>query len=111
MNMKDTTKVEKSSGNVFEDLGLPDAKDMYVKAQLAIKINGIIKQRKLKQKEAAEILGVTQARVSALNTGRKLKDFSIDMLMGFLTRLDQDVEIVVKRKPRSHPVGEIRVAI
>lgn len=109
--MKDTIEVEKSSGNVFADLGLPDAKDMHVKAVLAIKINGIIKKRKLKQKEAAEILGVTQTRVSALQRGRKLKDFSIDTLMGFLTKLDQDVEIVVKRKPRSHPVGEIRVAI
>ncbi len=104
-------EVEKSSGNIFADLGLAGAKDLQVKALLAIKINGIIKQRKLKQKEAAEILGVTQARVSSLNSGRKLKDFSIDTLMGFLTRLDQDVEIVVKRKPRSHAAGEIRVAI
>jgi predicted XRE-type DNA-binding protein len=111
MAMKEKIEVEKSSGNVFADLGLPDAKDMYVKAQLAIKITGIIKQRKLKQKEAAEILNVTQARVSALSSGRKLKDFSIDTLMGFLTRLDQDVEIVVKRKPRSHSEGEIRVAL
>jgi predicted XRE-type DNA-binding protein len=109
--MKAKIDVEKSSGNVFADLGLPDAKDMYVKALLAMKITGILKQRKLKQKEAAEILSVTQARVSALNTGRKLKDFSIDTLIGFLTRLDQDVEIVVKRKPRSHAAGEIRVAL
>src|SRR6266540_1486843 len=99
------------SGIVFADLGLPDAKDLQVKAVLAIKINGIIKQRNLKQKEAEEILGVTQARVSSLNSGRKLKDFSIDTLMGFLTKLDQDVEIVVKRKPRSHSAGEILVTI
>jgi predicted XRE-type DNA-binding protein len=109
--MKESTAVEKSSGNVFADLGLPDAKDMYVKAVLAMKINDILKQRKLTQKEAAAILNVTQTRVSALNSGRKLREFSIDMLIGFLTRLDQDVEIVVKRKPRSHSAGEIRVAI
>lgn len=108
---KNVISVEKSSGNVFEDLGLPNAKDLQVKAVLAIKISGIIKQRKLKQKEAAGILGVTQARVSSLNSGRKLKDFSIDTLMGFLTKLDQDIEIVVKRKSRSHATGEIRVAI
>ena len=102
---------EKSSGNIFADLGLPDAKDMYVKAMLAMKINGIIEARKLKQKEAAEILGITQARVSALHSGHKLKDFSIDTLMGFLTKLDQDVEIVVKRKARNHPAGEISVAL
>ena len=81
------------------------------KAVLAMKINDILKQRKLKQKEAAAILHVTQTRVSALNSGRKLKEFSIDTLMDFLTRLDQDVEIVVKRKPRSHSAGEIRVAL
>ncbi len=109
--MKEKIAVEKSSGNVFADLGLPDAKDMYVKAVLAMKINDILKQRKLKQKEAAAILHVTQTRVSALNRGRKLKEFSIDTLMDFLTRLDQDVEIVVKRKPRSHSAGEIRVAL
>jgi predicted XRE-type DNA-binding protein len=109
--MKEKSGVEKSSGNVFADLGLPDAKDMYVKAVLAMKINDILKQRKLKQKEAAAILHVTQTRVSALNSGRKLKEFSIDTLMDFLTRLDQDVEIVVKRKPRSHSAGEIRVAL
>ena len=109
--MNKPIEVEKSSGNVFADLGLPDAKDMYVKAVLAMKINEILKRRKLKQKEAAAILNVTQTRVSALNTGHKLKDFSIDTLMDFLIRLDQDVEIVVKRKPRSRAVGEIRVAL
>lgn len=109
--MKENIAVEKSSGNVFADLELPDAKDMYVKAVLAMKVNDIIKQRKLKQKEAAAILDVTQTRVSALNSGRKLKDFSIEMLMNFLTKLDQDIEIVVRRKPRSHSAGEIRVAV
>jgi len=109
--MKEVIEVEKSSGNVFADLGLPNAKDLYVKAVLAMKINDILKQRKLKQKEAAKILGVTQARVSALHSGHKLKDFSIDTLLMLLTKLDQDVEIVVKRKPRSQPAGEIRVAI
>jgi len=102
---------EKSSGNIFADLGLPNAKDMYVKAMLAIKINGIIKTRKLKQKEAAELLGITQARVSTLHRGHKLKDFSIDTLMGFLTKLDQDIQIVVKRKARNHLAGEISVAM
>ena len=102
---------EKSSGNIFADLGLPNAKDMYVKAMLAMKINGIIETRKLKQKDAADILGITQARVSALHSGHKLKDFSIDTLMEFLTKLDQDIEIVVKRKARNHPAGEISVAM
>lgn len=102
---------KKSGGNIFADLGLPDAKDMYVKAMLAMKINGILKTRGLKQKEAAALLHITQARVSALHSGHKLKDFSIDTLMGFLTKLDQDIEITVKRKARNHPAGEISVAM
>ena len=108
---KEEITFQKSSGNIFADLGLPDAKDMYAKAMLAMKINGIIKARRLKQKEAAEILHITQARVSALHSGHKLKDFSIDTLMGFLTKLDQDVEIIVKRKARNHTAGEISVAM
>ena len=108
--MKETIEFEKSSGNVFADLGLPDAKEMYVKAVLAIKIMSLIKQRKLTEQEAAEMLHVTQARIAALNRGSLLKSFSIDALIGFLTKLDQDVEIVVKRKPRSRIAGEVRVA-
>ena len=109
--MKEIIEVEKSSGNIFADLGLPDAKEMYVKAVLAMKITELIRQRKLTQPQAAEILNVPQARVAALSSGRQLKGLSIDKLMGFLTRLDQDIEIVVKRKPRSHSAGEIRVAV
>jgi len=108
---KEEIQSQKSSGNIFADLGLPDAKDMYVKAMLAMKINGIIETRGLKQKEAAEVLDVTQARVSALHSGHKLKEFSIDTLMEFLTKLDQDIEITVKRKARNHPAGEISVAL
>ncbi len=104
-------KSEKSSGNIFADLGLAGAKDMYIKSLLALKINGIIGKRGLKQKEAAEILGITQGRFSTLSTGHKLKDFSIDSLMMFLTKLDQDIEIIVKRKARSHTAGEISVAM
>ena len=108
--MKETIAVEKSSGNVFADLRLPDAKEMYVKAVLAMKIINLIKQRKLTKQEAAEMLQVTQARVSALSRGSQLKSLSIDTLIGFLTMLDQDVEIVVKRKSRSQIAGEVRVA-
>jgi predicted XRE-type DNA-binding protein len=56
------------------------------------------------------MLSISQAKVSLLVNG-KTDDFSIDTLMGFLTKLDQDVQIVVKRKPRSHPVGELSVAM
>ncbi|NOT62011.1 MAG: XRE family transcriptional regulator [Acidobacteria bacterium] len=109
--MKEIIEVEKSSGNIFADLELPDAKEMYVKAVLAMKITEILKQRKLTKPQAAEILAVPQNRVAGLYSGRQLKGFSIDKLMGFLTKLDQDVEITVKRKARTHSAGEIRVAM
>ena len=70
-----------------------------------------LRSSKIREVTNLDPIGVTQARVSALNSGRKLKDFSIDMLISFLTKLDQDVEIVVKRKRRSHSAGEILVAI
>jgi len=69
--MKEEIEVEKSSGNVFADLGLPDANDMYVKTLLAIKINAILQKRKLKQKDAAKILGVTQTRIPLCKIAEK----------------------------------------
>ena len=101
---------EKSTGNVFEDLGFTDAKERFVKVQLAFKIATLIAKRKLKQVAAAKALGINQAKISLLVNG-KIDDFSIDRLMEFLTKLDQDVEITIKRKPRSHSAGEIRVAV
>lgn len=90
----------KSIGNVFADLGFKDAKERLVKADLALTINKIIEKRKLKQVEAAEILGINQPKVSALANGQ-LKDFSIDRLIDFLNRLDQDVQIVIHQKAKN----------
>ena len=97
--MSDKIKITKSSGNVFADLGFQDAKERLVKADLALTINKIIEKRKLKQVEAAKILGINQPKVSALANGR-LKDFSIDRLIEFLNRLDQDVQIVIHQKSK-----------
>ncbi|HSW94057.1 MAG TPA: helix-turn-helix transcriptional regulator [Gammaproteobacteria bacterium] len=96
--MKTKIKHTKSSGNVFEDMGLKDAKGRLVKAELALRINQIIDARKLTQKEAAQILRISQPKISAIVNGR-LADFSIERLIGFLNRLDQDVEIIVHNKP------------
>jgi predicted XRE-type DNA-binding protein len=98
MNKKMT--ITKSSGNVFKDLGYPDleAEEMLAKAELASQINKIIHARKLTQKEAAKILEISQPNVSLLNKGI-LKDFSITRLMRFLSRLNQDIDIVLRSKP------------
>jgi len=102
--------ITKSSGNVFADVGLPDAEKYLAKAELANQINNIIEKRGLKQIEAAKILDIDQPKVSALSCGR-LDDFSLERLIGFLNKLDRDVEIIVKKKPtRRKNHGHLRVA-
>jgi predicted XRE-type DNA-binding protein len=88
----------KSSGNVFADLGLPDAEERLAKAELARQIERIIKRRRLTQAQAAKILRVSQPKISALLSG-KLADFSLDRLLKFLMALDHDIEIRIKSKP------------
>ena len=94
--------ITKGSGNVFADLGLPDAMERKTKTRLAMAINEIIADRKLKQVEAVKILGIPQPRVSSL-AGYKLNEFSVEKLMELLTLLDQDVEIMIR--PRLKEVG------
>ena len=97
-----------SSGNVFEDLDLPEPADRLAKAELARKISEIIKKRHLSQTETAEILGVDQPKVSAIMHGR-LAGFSFERLFQFLIALGRDIQITVKSKPRSRKRGELRV--
>lgn len=94
--MKD--KVTMSSGNVFADIGLPDAEERLAKAQLAHKIADIIQKRHISQAEAARILGTEQPKVSAIMNG-KLSGFSLERLIYFLNVLGSDVQIIVKPKP------------
>lgn len=100
--------IERSSGNVFADLGLPDADELHTKLRLAHAINDVIARRRLTQAAAAAKLGVGQPKVSAL-ARYKLDGFSVERLMTFLTALDRDVEIVIRKKPRSRAVGRIVV--
>jgi predicted XRE-type DNA-binding protein len=81
--------------NVFEDIGVPNAEEHFVKAQLVFKIDTLMKQRGLKQIEAAELFGIRQPDVSKMVRG-DFRQFSVERLLRFLVALDQDVEIVVK---------------
>lgn len=94
------------SDNVFADIGVPNPEEALLKAQLAYQLNQVIQQRGLTQAATAEILGIDQPKVSALRTGR-LRGFSVERLIRFLTLLGNDVEIVVQ--PVSHAQGEARV--
>ena len=88
-------RYEVGSRNVFRDLGLPNAEEHMVKAQLMYKIDTIMKDRGLKQAEAADLLGVKQPDVSKMLRG-EFRQFSVERLLRFLVALDQDVEIVIK---------------
>lgn len=99
-------RVEKSSGNVFADLGFPHPEQELLKAKLTLQIYRLIKRRSLTQAEAGKILGIKQPHVSALMRNRS-GVFSVERLMDFLTALGQDVEITVKPTRKEH--GEVSV--
>ena len=96
--MTDTHKrsnvFEKSSGNVFEDFGIPQADEHLVKADLAFTVRRLLQQRGLTQAEAARLLGTSQARISELYNG-KVAQMTYDRLLGWLNALGSDVEITV----------------
>ena len=100
--------ITRGTGNVFADLGYSDADERQTKLRLAHAINSVIARRRLTQAAAAEKLGVNQPKISAL-ANYKLDGFSVERLMTFLTALDQDVEIVIKKKPRSRASARISV--
>ena len=101
-------RIERGSGNVFEDLGLPDSAALLAKSELVSRICDIIVKRGLTQAQAAEILGVNQPKVSALMRGN-LDGFSSDRLFRFLNALGSDIEIAVKPRARSSRRPSIRV--
>ena len=101
--------VEAGCGNVFADLGLPDAEVLLAKSNMAIHIWSVISARGLTQKQAAEILGIDQPGVSDIIRGR-LTRYSTDRLIRFLGALGQDVELVITDRARnSRRPGRLRV--
>ena len=100
--------ITRGTGNVFADLGFPDAAERQAKLRLAYALNQLLEGRKLSQAKAARVLGVSQPKVSALRN-YKLAGFSVERLMNLLTALDQDVEIVIRKKPRSRKLARISV--
>jgi predicted XRE-type DNA-binding protein len=103
-----TREITRGSGNVFADLGLPDADERQTKLRLAYALNTIMAAQRLTQAAAAGRLGLNQPKVSALRN-YKLEGFSVERLMTLLNALDQDVEIVIRAKPRSRAAARISV--
>ena len=106
MKMK-AMKIERGRGNVFADLGRPDAEAHLLKAELVTRIDTIVRQRGLKQVEAAKLLGLSQPDVSRLLRG-SFREYSVERLLRLLTALGRDVEIVI-REPHSQRQGRLSV--
>jgi predicted XRE-type DNA-binding protein len=100
---------EVGSGNVFKDIGMPNAEEHLVKAQLVFKIDAILKQRRMKQKEAADLLGIRQPDISKMLRG-EFRQFSVERLLRFLVKLNQDVEIVVRPHRGKHDAPALHVS-
>ena len=107
--MKKKIAYEIGSGNVFADIGLPNAEEHLVKAQLVYRISGLMKARGLKQVDAAKLLGVKQPDISKMLRG-DFRQFSVERLMRFLVALGQDVEIVVKPHRDTRRPAALKVA-
>jgi predicted XRE-type DNA-binding protein len=104
--MRRRTKIEMGSGNIFADLGLPDAETHLLKAQIVSEIYRLAHVRKLTQARVGMRMGISQPEVSRLFKGN-FREYSVDRLMGFLTAFDRDVEIVVRPHTKTRKGGRI----
>jgi predicted XRE-type DNA-binding protein len=102
------SKIEMSSGNIYADLGDSQAEEILVKARLTFKIGEIIKQRHLTQVEAADLLGLTQPKLSSLLRGQ-FRGVSEVKMLECLNRLGRDVQIVFRKRSRSQVDGHTSV--
>jgi predicted XRE-type DNA-binding protein len=101
-------EIERGSGNVYDDLGMPDAEEMQVKAQLATKIREKINARKWTQQQAAQVLGMTQPKLSNMLRGQ-FRGVSEAKMRECLAKLGRDVRIVVGPDRHSEAEGSIEV--
>jgi predicted XRE-type DNA-binding protein len=106
--MIDGIEIETSSGNVFADLGLPDAEKLKIKSGLVIEIRKAIRNLGLTQQAAAKRMGITQPKVSDMMRG-DFANLSERKLMECLNRLGYDIEIKVR--PAADPVGHLTLAV
>ena len=104
-----TVKFEEGSGNIFADLGLNDSDELYARAQIGVHVFKILKERKLKQREIAGILGIAQPDVSHLMNGH-FSRFTTDKLLDFLKRLDRKVTIEISRHHEGEPYQQVTFA-
>ena len=100
---------EEGSGNVFADLGLDDADELLTRARIGFHVYTLLKQRKLKQRDMATLLGIAQPDVSHLMNGH-FSRFTADKLLDFLRCLDQTVIIQIRPHRQGEPYQEVSFA-
>lgn len=98
MSKDSDDRIVPGSGNVFADLGVADPETHLLKAKLVTQIGQIVRERRMTQVKAAELLGLSQPDVSRLLRG-DFREMSVERLLRLLTVLGQDVEIVLRRPP------------
>jgi predicted XRE-type DNA-binding protein len=108
--MKKKIDYTPGSGNVFADLGFPDAEEMLAKADLAIQINDLIKKKKLTKAKVAALLAIDQEQIVALSKGL-LSEFSFETLFRFLSILGKSFVITVIPKARSKKQDIVDVSL
>ena len=101
-------KIAAGSGNVFSDLGLPDAESHQVKARLVAELYRMAAARKVNQTAIGKIMGISQPEVSRLFKGH-FREYSVERLIGFVTKFDRDVEILIRPAAKRGKQGEIVV--
>jgi predicted XRE-type DNA-binding protein len=101
-------EIERSSGNVYADLGFHDAAEMLVKAQLVAKISEILTARKWTQQQASKVLGIPQPKLSRMLRGQ-FRGISETKMLDCLTRLGRDIQIVIRGANATSSMGSIEV--
>uniref|UniRef100_UPI00333F0F54 helix-turn-helix domain-containing protein n=1 Tax=Castellaniella defragrans TaxID=75697 RepID=UPI00333F0F54 len=101
-------EIHEGGNNVYADIGLPDAEDMLIKAQLVTRIREIIKARGWTQQKAADVLGLTQSKLSKILRGQ-FRGISETRLLDCMTRLGHDVKIVVGPERVPPETGHVAV--
>ena len=108
MNSKKEPEIEfeEGSGNIFADLGLEDADELFARAQIGFCVFKILKEKKLKQREVAALLGIAQSDVSHLMNGH-FSRFTTDKMLDFLKRLNRKVTIQIGPHSPGEPYQQI----
>jgi predicted XRE-type DNA-binding protein len=106
--MSEALETVRRSGNVFADMGLEDAEELMIRAQLGHAVRKILEGKKRKQREVSELLGIDQAEVSKLMNG-KYHLFSEGRLLGFLNRLDRKVIMQIKPRQKGERALELEL--